>query len=223
MSKFLIGVFLAVMVSSSQASIITEKFTFALPTASGLYDAGHVFTVTTKYDNASTVMHSWNDGVDGKADFGANDDTLSFTYNLSNPGYRDWTFFSEAAISVTGLLLPAGATPSDAYASNFSITYEYLDSVMDGDFVVQLMDDDLYLAIEFFGPAAQHAYAGKLFFQLVQHYNDSDRNLQQSNVSQLVQANLVQRTVITQVPEPTTLALLGLGVLGLAVLRRRKQ
>lgn len=221
MGKFWIGLLLSSLTSFSSASIVTEQFSFALSSAAGIYDAGHVFTVTTTYDNASTMMHIWNDGANGQANFGGDDDTLNRTFSLSDPSYVNSTLFADATISISGLLQPSGATPRDVYTSNESLTYEYLDSVTDGEFVVQLLQDDLYFAFELFGPSIPHPYAGQLFLQLNQYFFDSANNPQQIGIQQLISASSVQRIEVTPISEPATNLLLALGIFSLLFTDRK--
>lgn len=197
----------------TQAAPVTELFTVTLPYASGAYAAGHVFQFTATYDDAGTVMHYYYDGPNGIAEFGAGDDTIYYTYKLSEyPGY---SIFSDATIASSGFApQPAGWVPYDVDSYNLTRYYESPDY---NYWILDYIADNRQFWI--------HGYNNSNYgyFSAYDYYFHPEGG----TTSGGVYGNgslLITRTRLDgndPIPEPSTIMLLGAGLAGLAFWRRR--
>jgi len=220
-SRVSIGVLLCVVVTAAHGALITENVQITLPEAAGYYSAGHIFNVIATYDSAGAVMHSYLDGPNGVAEFGAGDDTTETTWNRVD--YADSTFFSDAALTISGLTAPPGyLSPWNRLAYNQKRVQAYGNPAIEGfqDFI--LIADDIYFVLRLYGPdyVVYRPDAGTFFLSVIQFYSTTDGWGRDSRF--VVTGSTSESIRRSSVPEPATLALLSIGVVGIGYQRRAR-
>ena len=219
MKRLLVSVLLASLSTTVQATKVTGLYEITLPYASGPYSAGHVLKVTATYDDDGTVMHRWHDGANGIAEFGDGDDIIIQTYNLAdNPSA---TLYSDADISISGLLLPTGATPAKTLFTNRSSYSEYFDPSTNGTSVLSYVAEDLLTFTISISRESYWGPNGHSSLIVTQAIEDASGSFQFLNLG--VSIDSVDEFKRTRIPEPTTLILTGIGLSGIGYSRHRSK
>ncbi len=218
MKNLFAGIVVATFAVSAQAAIVTERYAFTLPTAQSGYSAGHVFQITATYDNAGTVMHAWDDGLNEMAQNGGGDDTVIQNATLTQ--YPDYSLFSDATITVSGIRpLDPGLTPYDWLSSNMSRVDRQRLGINPTNTLLafQWYADDLAVTFALNGPMdPDTAVFESAFLEVRQWYTNPQGVIGLSRMaSSAVGAGSLVR--VESVPEPTTLALLALGLSGIGL------
>jgi len=191
-------------ISLANAALITESWQATVTSYNGSsYQVNDRITWDVTFDNESLILSDYLDGADEIP--GTTDDTLSYVYDATCPnGYYcgDYIFMSEATFNFNGIysnitsdLNDLGYTPHDRTSYNIS-----------GRYSSATVDEIIYNfgANAFYGWNSQPNSSG--YFSVTATGNQRHR-LEFSDM-QII-------NIVNSVPEPDTLAIFALGILGL--------
>jgi len=209
----------ALLLSSvgAQAGLITEHWESTITevnNADGVAVAD-VIQWSVTYDTMGRVTHQWNDGVNGIGEFGQGDDVVSgrmcLDGNISDPTcsstqYSTWySLFADAVYDLSGfgvVINPNQVAPDDPLGYNYSISRVNMFNNNDMGYFVRA-DYMSFFTDELSGQFYTVSTEGNLW-------------------SSVLYTSEKQRVVAHEVPEPSTLILMGLGFFGFRLVQRRK-
>ncbi len=213
-----ICIMLSVYTSSSYAGIITEQWQGTIQNVGNNngFTSGDIITWSVTYDNIGRIAHSYNDGLNGIAEYGAGDDTLVSTW-CSNPGqlncdlnFNTDTLLSDATIEFGNVfnVLLANSIFSDFVESDGNNSMSFVrDDYWGGNTFSQSGDarsfgsNDVGANWEISGTYNQNTLNGSIFL--------SANNL------------ALMSTTAATVPVPAALWLFGSGLIGLIGMKRK--
>jgi hypothetical protein len=219
--KLLNTVFIGLLLSASSlvhitnAGIITEEWSSTVSKVhnSNAYTLGDVLQFTFSYDNTATENHIYDKGPDGLA--GTDDDILTFSQRiLDSPNYDVYsditTNFLDLATPMINETIEQGFKVSDW--NNYYNTYSHTPNGM------AWSDEEITVSSS---NGTSHAYA---FFTPAFNNGDVRTSYLDGGVmiEKYIEFSSFNRVLVKQVPEPSTLAIFALGMIGLASRRFKK-
>jgi hypothetical protein len=207
----LIGAVLAVscLVNITYAGIITEKWSATVTKVHNTtaYSQGDLLQFIFSYDSTSTESHTYDKGLDGVT--GTIDDILTYSQNiLDQPNYDIFsditTNFLDLATTMINETMTQGFEVHDwsGYYNTYSHT-PYGIAWSDEEITVS-SSNGISSAYAFFTPAFSNG-------DVRTSYVDNG-----VIISKYIELSSFTRTVVQQVPEPSTLAVFALSMIGLA-------
>jgi len=204
------------IINTANAGIITEKWSATVSKVhnSNAYTLGDVLQFTFSYDNTSTESHRYDKGLDGLA--GTADDILTFSWKiLENPNYDVYsnitTNFLDLATPMIDETIAQGFAVNDW--NHFYNTYSHTPNGMawsEEEISVDSSNGKVQ-ASAFYTSAFSNGYIGT-------SYTDGGMI-----INKYIELSSVNRVLVQQVPEPTTLAIFAIGMMGLASRRFNKK
>ena len=227
----IVGAFCAVvvacMVGATQVSAVPMVATYTAEIYNvhniTSYSAGDEITFTVNYDDEGTNYSFYNDGLNGIAESGEGDDTISSTFDISSRPdylyYDDVTFGGIEEIYTT-MGIPQGATAHE----HESINYSFGTYAPDGTQKAQYYGDDYLLDVVYYHYQDYVQYGGGV---IRREWSSDGSSWNTSTlwfeITDITLSEHNEGDDLQPVPEPSIWLLLSSGLVGLAYFRRKRQ